>query len=238
MTGTLQIAAFGMRRSAITSDRLGVRNVLCCSAFPLAPALRSTNSAADRSALFVGFTATMTGPDVPRSCIIGDGSSPFRCGPWGQCAQRSNAGPPRFRRDPLLRDGVFDHGRASAPRIAAPHMLPSTLLTASASASLCLSRLNSPPHSIVVYASHPPSPATTQHSLAGARYGLPEPDFHRLDRASFAWRTSNPKSLRGENLDCFVALLLAMTWIRFLVPAAGFARVMPIRWPPSIGGAG
>ena len=106
MTGTLQIAAFGMRRSAITSDRLGVRNVLCCSAFPLAPALRSTNSAADRSALFASFKATMTEPDVPRSCIIGDGSSPFRCGPWGQCAQRSNAGPPRFRRSPFERDWV------------------------------------------------------------------------------------------------------------------------------------
>jgi hypothetical protein len=28
-----------------------------------------------------------------------------------------------------------------------------------------------------------------QHSLPGGRYPLPEPDFHRLDRASFAWRT-------------------------------------------------
>src|SRR3982750_4858329 len=28
-----------------------------------------------------------------------------------------------------------------------------------------------------------------QHSLQGGRYPLPGPDFHRLDRASFAWRT-------------------------------------------------
>jgi hypothetical protein len=28
-----------------------------------------------------------------------------------------------------------------------------------------------------------------QHSLPGGRYPLPGPDFHRLDRASFAWRT-------------------------------------------------
>jgi len=106
-------------------------------------------------------------------------------------ACRSVARPPRFRRVPFLRDVVFDHGRASAPRIAVPHMLPSTLLTVSASASLELSRLNSTPHRIVVYASQPTSPPTTQHSLPGARYGLPAPVFHRLDRASFAWRTSN-----------------------------------------------
>jgi hypothetical protein len=37
----------------------------------------------------------------------------------------------------------------------------------------------------------PAVPTTTQHSLAGARYGLPAPVFHRLDRASFSWRTSN-----------------------------------------------
>src|SRR6185437_8000541 len=111
----------------------------------------------------------------------------------------SNGGPPRFRRDPFLRDGVFDHGRASASRMTTPHMLPSTLLTASASASLCLSRLNSPPHRFVVYASHPPLPATTQHSLPGARYGLPGPDFHRLDRASFSWRTSNPCFSKRRN---------------------------------------
>jgi hypothetical protein len=64
-------------------------------------------------------------------------------------------------------------------------MLPSTLLTGSASAVLWLSRLNSTPHTIAVYASHPPSPATTQHSLPGARYGLPGPVSHRQDYASF-----------------------------------------------------
>src|SRR5271166_3827496 len=92
---------------------------------------------------------------------------------------------PGFRRVPFLRDVVSDHGRASAPRIAVPHMLPSTLLTGSASANFELSRLNSTPHRIVVYASQPPSPTTTQHSLPGARYDLPGPDLHRLDRASF-----------------------------------------------------
>ena len=64
-------------------------------------------------------------------------------------------------------------------------MLPSTLLTGSASAVLWLSRLNGTPHTIAVYASRPPSPATTQHSLPGARYGLPGPVSHRQDHASF-----------------------------------------------------
>ena len=76
------VAARRMRSSAwVTLVRHGVRDVLCWSAFPLVPALRSTNSSADRSALFVGFIATMTGSDVPRSCVIGFGSSPSRCGP-------------------------------------------------------------------------------------------------------------------------------------------------------------
>ncbi|MGA7489115.1 MAG: hydroxymethylglutaryl-CoA lyase, partial [Xanthobacteraceae bacterium] len=40
-----------------------------------------------------------------------------------------------------------------------------------------------------VYASQPLSPAATQHSLPSGRYSLLGPDFHRLDRTSFAWRT-------------------------------------------------
>ena len=116
---------------------------------------------------------------------------PSRRGPARLQAARPDRRSPRFRRHPFLRDAVFDHGRATAPRIAVPHVLPSTLLTVSASANFELSRLNSTPHRIAVYASCPPSPTNTQHSLAGARYGLPAPVFHRLDRASFAWRTSN-----------------------------------------------
>jgi hypothetical protein len=51
--------------------------VFCWSAFPLVSALGSTNSAADHSALFVGFPATMAESDFSRPCIIGYGSSPF-----------------------------------------------------------------------------------------------------------------------------------------------------------------
>src|SRR5215208_1567755 len=52
-----------------------------------------------------------------------------------------------------------------------------------------LSLLNPTPHAIAVYASQPLSPVATQHSLPSGRYSLLGPDFHRLDRTSFAWRT-------------------------------------------------
>src|ERR1051326_1048669 len=159
--------------------------MFCWCAFPLASALRSTGSAAERSALFAGFLATMASSDFPRPYIIGVGIVAFPMRTLGAYCHRSDAGSPRFRRAPFLRDAVFDPGRASAPRKTVPHMLPSTLLTASASANFWISWLNSAPHRIVVYASLPPSPATAQHSLSGARYGLPEPDLHRQDHASF-----------------------------------------------------
>src|SRR6516164_1960063 len=55
-----------------------------------------------------------------------------------------------------------------ASRIAMPHILPSTVPSVSASATFFLSWLNPPPHPITVYASHPPSPTTAQHSLPGS----------------------------------------------------------------------
>src|SRR5207248_3954164 len=44
--------------------------------------------------------------------------------------------------------------------------------------------LNPIPHAIAVYASQPPSPMATQHSLPSGRYPLLGPDSHRLDRTS------------------------------------------------------
>jgi hypothetical protein len=82
LSSFLSFATFRMRSSACdTLSRLCARHVLCWIAFPLVAALGSTGSAADRSALFVGFTATMAASDFPRPCIIGFGSSPSRCGP-------------------------------------------------------------------------------------------------------------------------------------------------------------
>src|SRR5262249_3862963 len=63
-----------------------------------------------------------------------------------------------------------------------------------------LSWLNPTPHAIAVYASQPPSPVATQHSLPSGRYSLLGPVFHRLDRTSFAWRThSITSSARASN---------------------------------------
>src|SRR5512133_3712310 len=47
-----------------------------------------------------------------------------------------------------------------------------------------LSWLNPTPHAIALYASQPPSPVATQHSLPSGRYSLLGPDLHRLDRTS------------------------------------------------------
>jgi hypothetical protein len=74
---------------------------------------------------------------------------------------------PRFRCDPFARDVAIDPGRASAPRVAVPHMLPSTEPTVSAPTMLCLSWLIPTPHTTAMYASRPPSPTAAQHSLPG-----------------------------------------------------------------------
>src|SRR4029077_4352723 len=139
-------------------------------------------------ALFAGFIATMTRSDFSRPCIIGFGYFPSRCGrPYSAQStprRRPDPRPPRFRCNPFARDVAFDPGRASAPRIAVPHMLPSSEGKPSAPAISDLSWLNPTPHAIAVYASQPLSPVTTQHSLPSGRYSLLGPDFHRLDRTS------------------------------------------------------
>src|SRR5271165_5436172 len=175
-----------MRSSAwLTLARSCARRVLCCSAFPSAPALRSPCSVPGCPVSFAGFIATTAGSDFSRPCIVGYGSSPSRRGPHDRPIVRSDTRSPRFRRVPFVRDGVFDPDRASAPRITVPHMLPSAGWTASASVTLTISWLNSPPRTIAVYASSPPSPTDTQHSLPGGRCPLPGPDFYRLELASF-----------------------------------------------------
>src|ERR1700738_1239051 len=83
------------------------------------------------------------------------------------CSLWSDMRPLRFRRAPFGRDVAFDPGGATASRIAMPHMLPSTVPSVSASAKFFHSWLNPTPHPITVYASHPPSPTTAQHSLPG-----------------------------------------------------------------------
>src|SRR6266403_1564923 len=90
-----------------------------------------------------------------------------------------------------------------------------------------LSGLNPTPHAIAVYASHPLSPVATQHSLPSGRYSLLGPDFHRLDRTSFAWRThSITSSARsriavGNTIPSLLAVLRLMTSSNFVGNSAG-----------------
>jgi hypothetical protein len=129
--------------------------------FPLASALRSADSAADRSALFAGFTATMASSDFPRPCIIGYGSSPSRCGP-GACANRPDAGSPSFRRDLSARDVLFDPGGANRT---SQHPTFGTARVAFGSKDNLrphdkgISWLNHTPHAAAVYALWPPLPS-------------------------------------------------------------------------------
>src|SRR5712672_290584 len=88
-----------------------------------------------------------------------------------------------------------------------------------------LSWLNPTPHAIAVYASRPPSPVATQHSLPSGRYSLLGPDFHRLDRTSFAWRTQGhdvSKDFAVRAIDCFHARLVPVPGEMDFVEAHGF----------------
>ena len=146
---------------------------------------------------FNGTTQPSDSSSVPRQLRLLD----FLSRPGIAKATAGQTRSPRFRRDPFVRDVASDPGRATVPRITAPHMLPSAVATASAPATSRISWLNPTPQTITVYASPWSSPSTTQHSLPGGRYPFPGPDFHRLDRASFAWRTANPSRPSGWTGD-------------------------------------
>src|SRR5262249_17283390 len=76
----LCLATCRTRSSAwATLSRSCARRVLCWLAFPSAPALGSTSSAASRLTLFVGFTATMARSDFSRPYIgLAHGVDPTR----------------------------------------------------------------------------------------------------------------------------------------------------------------
>ena len=71
---------------------------------------------------------------TPPAFLTGYAHSSFPAWP-GDFAAADGKRSPRFRRVPFLRDVASDPGRATGPRIAAPHMLPSAPLTASAPAT-------------------------------------------------------------------------------------------------------
>src|ERR1019366_3258311 len=80
--------------------------------------------------------------------------------------------PPRFRRVPFRRDVVSDSGGASTPRITASHMLPSTLMTVSASANLWLSKLNTHPIRLLCTLHGPRRRCPRNTRYRAASYGL------------------------------------------------------------------
>ena len=161
------------------------------AALPLARRLPSIRSVAAAT----GRPCSQTSP-VLCTCPTSRARSSTATAPRLSAADRSviprpDTRSPRFRRVPFARDGVFDHGRVSFASHTGLLMLPSTSPNVSASAVFRISRLNSPPHAIAVYASLLPSPTATQHSLPGGRYSLPGLVSHQLDHASFAWRTGD-----------------------------------------------
>ena len=141
---------------------------------------------------FNGTTQPSDSSSVPRQLRLLD----FLSRPGIAKATAGQTRSPRFRRDPFVRDVASDPGRATVPRITAPHMLPSAVATASAPATSRISWLNPTPQTITVYASPWSSPSTTQHSLPGGRYPFPGPDFHRLD----------PRQLRLAHRCSFIAV--------------------------------
>src|SRR5215831_10111672 len=102
-----------------------------------------------------------------------------------------------------------------------------------------LSWLNPTPHAIAVYASQPLSPAATQHSLPSGRYSLLGPDFHRLDRASFAWRThsitwsARPERASGKVTPRALAVFRLINSSTFVTCCTGrSAGLSPLRTRP------
>ena len=104
------------------------------------PALRSAVSAVGCPILFVGFVATMAESDFLRH-VDGFDSMSSRRVPVDLSACGVVVRSPKFRRDFSVHDMVSDPGRATAPRIAVPHVLPSIDVTISAPAMLQISWL-------------------------------------------------------------------------------------------------
>src|ERR1700683_4046827 len=128
----------------------------------------------------------MAGSDCLCRSTTGYGSSPSRGGPANFC--RPDTSSPTFRGDPYVRDEVFDHGRATAPRMTALLMLPSAMSTASASAIIVLSRLNSSPRNdccvrFATVVTFRPATLATNRTLLPHWTGLPPAGSRQLSVA-------------------------------------------------------
>src|SRR5215831_3593719 len=170
-----------------TVSRLCVRPECCWFAFPLVPALGSTGSAADRSALFASFAATTAGSDFPRSFIIGYRFSLPDADQKRDCPGRTRDLPSS---DAILLRVICSStpaGRAW-PRLAALSMLRSTLCTVSAPATYPLRGSITHPTQPLCTLRGRRRRRLTQHSLPGCLLCITWVGLSPTDRASFAWR--------------------------------------------------
>jgi hypothetical protein len=161
----LRLAACRTRSSAWDMlPRFCARRVLRRPAFPSAPALGSTGSAAGFPALFVGFLATMAGSDFSRPCIIGYGSSPSRCGPAADMrpvGREISRFPGKER--PCMPGSLTTPGRRGLA-LTPPLVWPSVTVTTSAPGTIALSRLHGRPARSPADASPGPSRGPTHGS--------------------------------------------------------------------------
>ena len=172
-----------MRSSACdTVSRLCARPVLCWLAFPSASALGSTGSAADRSALFVGFPATVAESRLPTSVHHRLRLLAFPVRTRQSTCRWSVVGSPGSRARSFRTCQCLRPRRAVwALAISRPSVLPSVSGTTSAPGMRVLSRLNGWPMRSPVNASQLPSRATA-HELGvdSVRYSFIVMDFHHL----------------------------------------------------------
>ena len=127
-------SAAPVRRQAVGTVRLVrfcVRSAACRLPSLRPSPLPSTPSAAAPRGLVRALHRYYEARPTPRLFRGSFGSSPSCRGPGSLRATAGQTRSPRFRRDPFVRDGVFDHGRATAPRIPGPLMSPSTFPTGS-----------------------------------------------------------------------------------------------------------
>ena len=168
---------------------------------------------------------------TPHPFLDGFASSASRRGPEPLAAAVGGVRPPGFRPDPFVRDVASGPGRATGPCLAVPAQIAFGIIDDLGLCNIAISWLNPTPHTIAVYASSWPSPNTTQHSLPGRRYPLPEPDFHRLDHASFpgAPMVARPAArapvVNWRQLSCPLAAwsrrtcILSLAWVISAAPS-------------------
>ncbi len=171
----LSLAAFRTRsRPCNAPSRFGVRSAPPCSAFPSVPALGSTASATDRSALFGGFTATMAECNSSPPFIAGYGSSPSRRGP---ARRRGRPAGHEVSRFPEYRELMHMPGSATTPdqtgaRDDAPVCFAFRGVNGVGVRIKCLSRLNGWPMRAPTDASGRPS-RTNPHGSGSMRFATP-----------------------------------------------------------------